>query len=388
MPRPLLRRRSRPRTPNAPACARTAVSSALVDQSRYLWSQVSPPAPGDDAVPTLPRVGPDVSTAEFASRLMRGDWDELAAVWPALDPSQRITVVYAVSRVPLPPGIIASHHAPSDWLVAMALVSGREGLLSRAGVDARQWTTAWQSPHALLPDGLHDGPASGWVERARTSESSRHSLRRAALQSAAGEEMPFDLVWELARPLTRETVDAVVSHPDVTVEALLAVSQTTHLSPGARARLALSARFAADRVPDLYREARLEDLEPLLRATIPRARLLALLEQPLRRGMSRELVLSQPHARAIALDLDASTPALTALFLGLDLARDIELRDAALRSGRVEARRATAAAAGDPAVLAELARDPDPQVRATAAQRVLDALSPTDRAHDDEEIPL
>ena len=78
----------------------------------------------------------------------------------------------------------------------------------------------------------------------------------------------------------------------------------------------------------------------------------------------------------------ASTAALTTLFLGLDLARDTELRDAAMRSRRVEVRRATAAAACDPSVLAALADDPDPDVRATAARRVLDALSPTDLIDD------
>lgn len=388
MLRPLLRRRSRSRPPGAPAAARAVVSADLVDQSRSLWSQVPLPAPGREGMPTLPRVDPEVPDTEFTRKLNCGAWDALAALWPALDPSQRITVVYAISRVPLPPGFGASCRAPSDWLVAMALVSGRESLLSRAAVDGRQWTAAWNSPHALLPDGLEDAPAAAWVERARKSETGRHSLRHAALQSPASETMPFDLVWELARPLTPETVDAVVSHPHATGEALLVASETAYLSPDARARLALLPQFPAERVPRLYREARLEDLRPLLQSTIPRARLLELLEQPLRRNVSRELVVSQPHARAIALDLDASTPALTALFLGLDLARDTELRDAALRSGRVGARRATAAAACDPAVLAQLAHDSDPQVRATAAQRVLDALSPTDRAHDDEEIPL
>ena len=85
--------------------------------------------------------------------------------------------------------------------------------------------------------------------------------------------------------------------------------------------------------------------------------------------------------------MTASTAALTALFSGLDVTRDTKLRDAALASRRVEARRALAAAVTDPAVLATLADDPDPDVRATAARRVLDALSPTDLTDDlDEEL--
>jgi hypothetical protein len=52
-----------------------------------------------------------------------------------------------------------------------------------------------------------------------------------------------------------------------------------------------------------------------------------------------------------------------------------------MQSERPQPRRALAATVNDPQVLAALATDSDAKVRATAARRVLDALSPTDPHH-------
>jgi hypothetical protein len=338
-------------------------------------------------MPTLPRVGPEVPTRDLAGWLTARAWDAIAARWPALDPSQRITVVYAISGVPVPPGFSSSGSTPTDWLVAMVLVSQRHGLLSGANLAGRQWAAAWTDPQSLMPEGLADTTAQTWVAYADRCETSRHTLRRAALQSSAAPAMPFDLVWDLARPLTRDTVGAVAGHPNATVEALVEAAEFRPLQPDALARLATSRQFPAERVPELYRDAEQQDAAPLVGSTISPSRLLQLLEQPLPRWLLRELVTSQRVSRQLAAKMTASTAALTALFSGLDVTRDTNLRDAALASRRVEARRALAAAVTDPAVLATLADDPDPDVRATAARRVLDALSPTDLTDDlDEEL--
>ena len=371
------------RTTKEPA---TTPGPALVALSRDLWSMVpAVAAPGPENVPTLPRVGPEVPTSRLVSWVNDRSWDVVAAHWPSLDPSQRITAIYAISGVPLPPGIGSRRQRPSDWLVAMALVSQRHALLAGADLDVRQWTTAWASPLTLLPTGVRTTPAADWLDHASTDKASRHILRRAALESHVVASLPFSLVWELARPLTQDTVGAVVAHPRASVEALVETAQFTPLPPEAVARLAANPLFPAERVPLLYADAEPGAAERLVRTSLTTARLLELIEQPLPPRLVRGLVANHSGACDVALAMKASTRALTALFIGLDVADDPVLRDAALRSRRVEARRALAAAAGDPALLAALADDHDEEVRAIAARRVLDALSPTDPTADLEE---
>jgi hypothetical protein len=263
----------------------------------------------------------------------------------------------------------------------MALVSRRIDLLSVSRLTGRQWQLAWTSPDRLLPATLRDTAAAAWLGRVSNDKPARHSLRRAALASTVSLTFPFDVVWDMAQPLTRDTVDAVAGHPEATVEALAAAGRFTPLSPRAKARLAVSPRYPAQQVPGLYRDANEETLAPLLAMPVAHDRLVDLLDQPLAPGAARALVRSQQASRTIAVRLEASLRVLTAVFDGLDISGDPGLCRSALNAARPEARRALAATVTDPTVLAALAGDPDADVRATAARRVLDALTPTDRHH-------
>jgi hypothetical protein len=356
----------------------------LVHLSAELWRLVPPVDPDQPTHAPLPRVGDAIPGTVFTTWLNQGSWDDVAASWPALDPSQRTTVSYALSGVTLPPGYVVRRTPPTDWLVAMLLVSRRADRLADSKLTGRQWTLAWTSTSGLLPVNLRTGPAGAWLDQVVAGEPTRDSLRRAALSSAVGLTLPFGIVWDMAQPLTRDTVDAVAGHPQATVDALSEAARFTPLSPRAKARLATSPRYPAAQVPALYRHLGDDpnaQLKPLLEAEIPVDRLVDLLEQRFRRYVARALASSQRGSRIIASELTASTRVLTAVFDGIDVTRNPDVRDAAMQSERPQARRALAATVNDPQVLATLATDPDAEVRATAARRVLDALSPTDPHH-------
>lgn len=375
---------SPPRRLRRPATPATAPTS-LVQTSLALWALVPLPPTGSEDGPALPRVGPVVSTSLLLAWINAGQWDEVAARWPSLDPSQRVSTLYALNGTPLPPGYAPLNRVPSDWLVAMALISHRSPLLNDASVSLHQWETAWRSPVDLLPAGLRRSTAGDWARSVHVHALDRHQLRHTVLDGPRSRELPFGLVWEMAEPLTRHTAEAVSHHPDASTEALRAALEASPRSPQARARLAADRRFPAGDVVALYRAAEPEELGPLLDTTIPRRRLLALLEQRFDPSFLRSLVRSQKSSRSLAMAMRASAEALTALFQGLDVSSDAELCEAALSADRPEARCALAAAVTDPGVLARLAADPDPRVRELAARRVLAALAPTD---DEPRIPL
>ena len=363
------------------AAAAETTEPDLVDLSALLWRLVPPPGPDEPTDTPLPRVGQPVPASVFTAWLNHGSWDEVAASWPALDPSQRTTVAYALSGVTLPPGYLIPSIPPTDWLVAMTLVSRRVELLAGSGLTGRQWTLAWTSAARLLPSGLRTGPAGTWLGRVGRDMPTRHSLRRAALSTELSLTLPFDVVWDMAQPLTRDTVDAVAGHPAATVDALAAAGRFTPLSPRAKAHLAVSPLYPAAEVPPLYTDADKDMLGPLLAAEIPHGRLVDLLDQTFPRPVAKAIAASQQASHRVAGRLTASTRVLTAVFDGLDVTKDPDLCDRALQARRPEPRRALAATVTDPQVLATLAADPDDEVRATAARRVLDALTPPDRHH-------
>lgn len=349
----------------------------LIQQSATLWHQLPLPTLTAEPPSAPPHIG-GVGTGVFTQWVNDSDWNTIAAYWPSLDASQRITTLYALADVPLPPGYGPRHIEPSDWLVAVALAEGRFWLLTKAAVGARQWALAWHEPRQLVPAGLRTTPLVDWLDRTCGDEVHRHNMRRAVLTSGTCHELPFELVWDMAQPLTDDTVEPVAAHPAATAEALAAVGAFRPLSPPTRARLAANPRYPADQVAGLYREAEAAAYEPLLDETLTPDRLVPLLSSRLPGDVAVRLVRSQSTARSIALRLTAPLEALVALFAGLDVSNDTELRDAALQSGRAEARQALATTINDAQALARLASDPDATVRSIAAQRVIEALHPND----------
>ena len=128
-------------------------------------------------------------------------------------------------------------------------------------------------------------------------------------------------------------------------------------------------------VPPLFPTADEELLEPLLGTQLSPGRLVALLEQPWQRDVRDLLVLSQPATERLVTRLDAPEAVLAAVFTAIDVDEVDRVRQAALACPRPGARAALARTSRDPAVLAALAADSHPTVRAAAAERVMGALA-------------
>lgn len=370
------------------ATALPSTTSSLVGFSADLWDLVPEINPKEPADTPLPRVGPSIGPEVLTPWINAGAWDHLAAVWPALDPRQRATVAYALGGVVLPPGYSPPSTPPTDWVLAMILISRRIGAPAGFRLSGRQWTLAWTSAQDLLPAELRTGRAGSWLDRASRDKHSRLSLRSAALSTRTSVSLPFEVVWDMARPLSRDTADVVAGHPHATADALAAVGHYARLSPRARARLAVSPLYPARRVPRLYVDADSEVLDPLLAAEIPHDRLVDLLDQGFPLPTASALAGSQAASRLIATRLTASTRVLRAAFDGLDITQHPDLCRGAMHARRPEARRALAATVNDSGVLATLAEDPDGRVRSIVARRILKALTqpvdPTEGLPDDD----